>query len=131
MKVLQIWSKRWNPSSSRKDYEETFSTEKWKGLSIDKQKQHTLRTCKACQKYHLNLQLAFPQGPFFIRVCLVAINQEALGNASKRDATRQALSELNTSFSEVFSASFTDSLVNDSKAGVQKKQSRAEKKKVA
>ena len=29
-KILQIWSKRWNPSSTRQDYEDTFSIQKWK-----------------------------------------------------------------------------------------------------
>ena len=47
-KMVQIWSKRWNPSSTRLEYEATFAIEKWKKLSTEQKEQHTLKTCKAC-----------------------------------------------------------------------------------
>jgi hypothetical protein len=88
-----------------------------------------LKNCKACQKRHQDLQLKFPVGPYFNRPCLLAVNKEVLDDVGKKQATRQALSEINASFSEAFETSFTDSLANCGNTGVQKKPTRAENKK--
>ena len=128
-KIVQIWSKRWNPSSTRQEYEATFAIQKWKDLSKEQKEQHTLQKCKACQKRHQELQLNFPMGPYFNRPCIISVNKEALDNISKKEATRQALAELNISFREAFETSFTNSLVSCGNTGVQKKPTRAENKK--
>ena len=60
---------------------------------------------------------------------MISINREVLDNVGKKEATRQALADMNTSFSEAFDVSFTDSVVSCGKAGLQKRHTRAEKKK--
>ena len=73
--------------------------------------QHTLKNCKACQKQHQDWQLKFPAGPYFNRPSILAANKEVLDNVGKKQATRQALAEINASFSEAYESSFTESLV--------------------
>ena len=52
------------------------------------------------------LQLNFLIGPYFNHPSILSVNK-VLDNINKKDATRQALTEINTSFSETFETSFT------------------------
>ena len=52
-----------------------------------------------------------------------------LDNVGKKQATRQALAEINASFSEAYESSFTESLVSCGNTGIPKKPTRVENKK--
>ena len=74
-----------------------------------------------------DLQMAFPQGPHYTESVL-SVNANGLHAFGQKQATRQALTEINTSFSTVFDTNFKDLLVKHDRE-VQKKPSAAEKKK--
>ena len=66
---------------------------------MEQKEQHTLKTCKACQKRHQELQLNFPMGPYYFNPpCILAVNKEALDNISKKEATCHALAGMNISY---------------------------------
>ena len=77
-KIVQIWSKQWNPASTRQEYETTFAIQKWKNLSAEEKEQHPLQKCIACQKRYQELQLNFPMGPYFNRPCVISVNKKGL-----------------------------------------------------
>ena len=126
-KILKIWGKRWNPTTCRQQYLDTFSTQRWKEMTVKQKDKHTLQKCNACLKSYKDLQMAFPQGPYH-DVEIVSINTEALDIIGKKEGTQKVLREINSSLSEIFDASFTDALVQCGKAGLQKKVSKGEKK---
>ena len=126
-RILGIFKKKWNPKEARVEYEETFSSARWKALSTDKQQLHTLSKCKACLKDHHKMQMAFPQSPYYEEE-IVSINMQDLQALRQKQATRQVLAEINTTFTNAFDSSFTDLLVKHSKE-IQKKPTAAEKKK--
>ena len=109
------------------EYEETFSSAKWIALSNDKKQLHSLSNCKDCLKDHRNMQMAFPQSPYYEEQ-IVSINTQELEVLGQKQATRQALAEINSSFTNAFDTSFTDLLAKHSKE-IQKKPTAAEKKK--
>lgn len=125
-KLLKIWSKRWNPTSNRQEYEQHFCIKKWK--ANPHRQQHTLAKCKACQAMHYSVQCTFPQGPHFVE-SLLSIDTEKLQDCGKREGTVRALSEVNIAFAQVFETSFTESLIKYGKENIQKKPSALEKKK--
>ena len=126
-KVLQSFKKKWHPKETRCDYEKAFSTANWKALHLDKKQLHTLANCKACHKQYPHLQLAYPQGPYY-EESILSVNTDGLQLLGEKKATRQALAEINTSFTDTFNSSFTELLVKHEKA-VQKKPTPAERKK--
>lgn len=126
-RILKVFKKRWNPKEARVEYEEAFSLAKWKALSTDKKQLHTLSKCKACLKDHCNKQMTFPQSPYY-KEEIVTINTQCLEALGQKQATPQALAEINTTFTKAFDSSFTDLLVKHSKE-VQKKPTASEKKK--
>ena len=73
--------------------------------------------------------MAFPQGPHYTE-SILSVNTNGLHALGKKQATRQALAEINTSFSTVFDTNFKELLVkHDHK--VQEKPSAAEKKRTS
>ena len=125
-KILKIWSKRWNPTESRQQYEQVFSIEKWKTLT--NQQAHTLAKCKACQVLHYNDQLAFPQGPYFEKPLIIRSTEE-LQSLGTKHGTIKTLAEVNTAFSNIFNTTFTESVIQYGKQGIQKKPTALERKK--
>lgn len=88
-KILKIWSNKWTLTSSRQDYEEVFSINKWKELPS--KENHTLARCKGCRAMHYTAQLTFPKGPHFSEAVL-SINT---ANLRERQGTVKVLSEVN------------------------------------
>ena len=126
-KILQAFNKRWHPKEAKKQYEDSFSLANWKALSTDKKKQHRLSKCTACYKQFHDLQMTFPQQPHYTE-SILSVNTNGLSALGKKQATRQALAEINTSFSTVFDTDFKELLVKHDRE-LQKKPSAAEKKK--
>ena len=96
-------------------------------MTKDQKDEHTLQKCNACLKSHKELQMAFPQGPYH-DVQLISINTKALNTIGKKEATRMVLHEMNSTFSETFKTSFSESLVKCGEPGLQRKVSQGEKK---
>lgn len=125
-KLLKIWSKHWTPTISRQQYEKIFSIRNWKALPS--KQNHTLAKCKSCQARHYDTQLTFPQGPHFT-VAVLTINTAHLQDCGKKHGTVRVLSEVNAAFNEAFNTTFTDSLVQYGKEGIQNKPTAQERKK--
>lgn len=98
-KLLQPFKKKWHPKETRCDYEKAFSIANWKGLPLEKKQLHTLAKCKACHKQYPHLQLAYPQGPYY-EESVLSIDTEGLHLLGEKKATRQALAEINTTFTD-------------------------------
>ena len=126
-KIIAAWNKKWHPKESRNEYERTFSTSKWKALPVEEKKLHTLACCKECQKH--KLQLNFPIKPHFEREPLVTLNCAELQRLGSKHSTQNVLEEINHSFQQEFKKSFTDSLVQHSGTGIQKKPTSTQRKK--
>ena len=91
------------------------------------QQAHTLAKCKACQVLHYD-QLAFPQGMYFEKPLMI-INTEELQNLGTKHGTIKTLAEVNTAFSNIFNTTFTESVIQYGKQGIQKKPTALERKK--
>ena len=78
-------------------------------LSLEK-KEDTHPKCKACHKQYLELQLAYPQGPYY-EESILSVDTEGLHLIGEKKATRQAPAEINTSFINTFSSSFSELVV--------------------
>ena len=126
--ILKIWSKKWHPSTTRQEYETTFSIQKWKDMSAEQQQKHTLEKCRAPERCYHKLQMAFPQGPHYEGEKILSINIDELDITGKKQGACKALREINSSFSEVFNTSFTDSIVRCGDSDLRKKVSRKESK---
>ena len=80
--------------------------------------------------FHHDLQLAFPQGPYYESEKIISINKVELDSVGKKQGARTILSEINASFSEVFNTSFNnDSIVRCGDSDLRKKVNKAESKK--
>lgn len=95
--VLNHFSKKWYPTSARREYLTTFSIHNWKELSEDMKQQHILSSCQACFDKHPALQRAYPGKPMYMyepqtptatMVSLPPLSKE-------RDLARNVLAELN------------------------------------
>ena len=92
-----------------------------------RKKLHTLACCKECQKH--KLQLNFPIKPHFEQEPLVTLNCAELQRLGSKHGTQNVLEEINHSFQQEFKKSFTDSLVQHSGTGIQKKPTSTQRKK--
>ena len=119
--ILKLWSNRWNPSGNKKEYEETFSTTRWKNLPMEEKQLHTLRNCRGCYTKFGEAQWLFPQGPHHVHDPIVSVDTKQLQILGKKQATCEALREINAAFSETYSTTFTDSMVKHGQQGVQKR----------
>lgn len=127
--VLLHFHKKWHPKESRLDYEKQFSIENWKALPTHKQKGHTMAKCEACRDEYYHYQQNYPQGPHFNPVPILSVDVQELHRLGKAKGTRKVLAEMNASFSNVFDASFTSSLVKHGKEPVHMKPTPNERKK--
>ena len=71
--VLNMFSKKWHPSTARIEYTATFSTAKWKALSDESKSKHTLSNCEACYYEFQHLQETFPVKPVFVPPTLLSL----------------------------------------------------------
>ena len=107
---------RWANRERKQEYIECFSPVKWKQLSIQQQKRHSLANCKECAMVHLEQQERFP-GPTYnpSAVLVEGIKKMVESNAALDNSvlttTRQILGELQPIFKQAYGQSFTDSLV--------------------
>ena len=109
--LAEAWRKRWNPSSSRTAYEDTFSINKWKILSSTDQQKHTLACCNECSISFQELQKQFPLKPHHEKPQLISFNEQVLQQMGTKDGTQKAMEELNEKYADTFNKSFTESLL--------------------
>lgn len=128
-KIIQIFASKWHPKESRKEYEKEFCTTNWKALPEQEMKKPKLSNCKGCFQSNRCLQMKFPQAPYFNPVPLVTINNEKLKELGEGSGTRQALADVNQSFTEAFNTPFVSALVKHEKQGLKFKPSPTERKK--
>ena len=87
---------------NRQKYDSTFSISNWNALSVQVRQKHTLACCQDCCSNHQDLQLSFPLKPCFEDTPLVSVNVQKLEKLGKMAGTIIALTDLNSSFSDVF-----------------------------
>ena len=76
-----------------------------------------------------DLQIKFPQGPYYNPQPLITIDTEKLEQLGEKEGTRKAFNEVNAAFSEVFNTSFTTTLVKHGREPIQIKPTANERKK--
>ena len=86
---------------------------------------HTYSKCKACYKHYFQLQMTYPQGPYY-EESIVSIDTEGLRFLGEK-GTQQALAEINASFTNTFDCTFSTLLTKHDKE-LQKKPTALEKK---
>ena len=62
--VLNAFSMKWKSSCKCQYYIMTFTTQRWRKLTVNEKARHTLKNCIACAIQHAQLQGSFP-GPTF------------------------------------------------------------------
>ena len=62
--VLNAFSMKWKSSCKCQYYIMTFTTKRWRKLTVNEKARHTLKNCIACAIQHAQLQGSFP-GPTF------------------------------------------------------------------
>ena len=107
--LLEFMKKKWHPSTKRVEYLSTFSVVKWKSLSGTQKQVHALANCVACYRSHQHLQESFPRKPVFLSPPPI-IQLPEIADSSKReekDLARTVLSELNSTWEDRFSHTFS------------------------
>ena len=129
--LLEFMKKKWHPSTKRVEYLSTFSIVEWKSLSGTQKQVHTLANCVACYCSHQDLQESFPGKPVFLPPPPI-IQLPEIADSSKReekDLAKRVLSELNSTWEDRFSHTFSMSLPrNAPETQLCIKKSRVEKK---
>ena len=123
-----MFTKNWYPCV-RKEYEAHFPTEKWKQLTTDDKKEHSLSSCTACSRDHLQLREAFPGKP----VCRAAQHVTlSLSETRKREKqnVRKELGELDQQWKGRYGHSYSSVLATIApEANLTHKNSKIEQKK--
>ena len=96
---------------------------------MHKKKSHTMAKCEACRDEYYHHQQKYPQGPYFNPMPVLSVDVPELHRLGKAKGTRKLLAEMNDSFSNVFNASFTTSLVKHEKEPIHMKLTPNERKK--
>ena len=128
--------RKWKPREKKEAYLEAFSHEKWEKLPIASKKRHTLANCKECGLQYRELQTTFPGGHVYEPQAMITeaveelIADNATSSKSEQCTTRQILSTLQPLYENAYGRSFTDSLSQCRDAGVQKKATKAEGKRL-
>ena len=82
--------------------------------------EHTLQNCKGCYAKFGEAQQLFPQGPHIVHNPIVCLDIKQLQSLRKKQATCEALGEINAAFSERYNTTLTDSMVKHGQDGVKK-----------
>ena len=131
-KVLDMFSKKWHPSTARINYITTFCTANWKALSHESKSKHTLSSCEACYNEFRHLQETFPAKPTFVpsTPAITLPEQPSTSKTAERDLAQKVLAEIDRQWEDRYAHSFTDALpTNIPEANLVKKRSRVERKK--
>lgn len=96
---------------------------------MEEKRQHTLQNCRGCYTKFGEEQRLFPQGPHYVPDPIVSVDTKQLQSLGKKQATREALKEINSAFNETYNTTFTDSMVKHGQQGVQKQPTADERKK--
>ncbi len=125
-----ICRRRWSFLTAKQQYLEFFSIDKWKAVSGDKKRRHTLSQCFYCANMNFELQKHFPGLPVLEPVTLVNISLPSTPSTNEACVTRRVLAELNSTYESVFNRSFTNSVLNHcgKTEGICRKESVVEKK---
>ena len=92
--------------SKRLEYVDTFSIQRWKELPLGTKKKHSVSYCKACYDTYPSLQNAFPGKPVYEPEKIVSLP----GAKSERELASEVLAELNTTWENQFSHTFTEAI---------------------
>ena len=139
-----MFSKRWNPSAqARISYEAQFSTQNWRALSIEIKQEHSLSSCIACSRNHLDLQQMFPGKPVFEAPRIITLSlpsQVHTSNKQEKEEARAVLGELNAQWENRYDHTLTSALprvapqynLTEKRKKVEtKKRNRQEKRKIS
>ena len=123
--VLDMFRKKWNPTSLRMKYLETFSISSWEKLSMIEKKKHLLSKCERCR------QKNFPVKPVFEDALCSAVS-EMIAHTSqktKKEAITSIWSPVDSAFKAKFGESFKTSVTTSCQhLGLQSKVTPIEKR---
>ena len=107
--IITMFSKRWNPSAqARISYEAQFSTQNWRALSIEIKQEHSLSSCIACSRNHLDLQQMFPGKPVFEATRIITLSLPSQVHTSNKQEKEEA--ELNAQWENRYDHTLTSAL---------------------
>ena len=136
--ILNCFSKKWNPSSSRGNYVTVFSILNWEKLSRQEKNKHSLSECERCRQKYFELQCSFPCKPVYHNELCSKVGEviSHTTQKSKKIAINLVLSPLDIAFQAKFGESFTTAIARNSNVtGLQLKRSdneiRDEKRKIS
>lgn len=115
-------------SGARDSYLHEFSSMKWSELTDIEKSQHTSSNCTRCFELHKDHQSSFPLTPIYEPKPVVTINEAALQQQGVKAFTAEVLSELNRAYSNAASTSFTDAMLKDKSAQLERKKTKNEKR---
>ena len=129
-KILNIFSKKWHPTSACIEYQVTFSTAKWNTLSDEDKSKHTLSSCKACYHEHQRLQELFPAKPVFVLPIVTLPDQHDTSRKAEKQLAKRLLTEIDMQWEDRYEHSFIDMLPqNVPDTNLTKKKTKGERKK--
>ena len=97
-KVLDCFTKRWNPDQrKRQEYLTTFSMNNWKKLSEEEKNKHTISRCDECFLEHRALQEAFPTKTVYTPQSVAVLEKELKATVSSLMATQSTPRSFGTS----------------------------------
>ena len=105
-RINACFSKKWHPSSKRVEYLDMFSMARWKDLPELAKVTHTMGYCTACYNAYPTLQAAFPEKPVYEHHKIVSLP----AFSSEREFARNVLAELNHTWENRFSRTFTEAI---------------------
>ena len=105
-RINACFSKKWHPSSKRVEYLDTISMARWKDLPELTKVTHSMGYCTACYNAYPTLQAAFPEKPVYEPHTIVSLP----ASASERELARNVLAELNPTWENQFSHTFTEAI---------------------
>ena len=124
--VLNVFTKRWNPASSRSNYLTLFSVSTWKKLSQQEKNKHSLSECERYRQKYFELQCSFPSKPLFKNDLCSEVGAviSHTTQKSKKLAVDLVLTPLNNAFQAKFGETFATAVAKHSSVtGLQLKRS--------
>ena len=138
-KLLPMFDKKWNPTSSREQYHSQFSEECWKKLSSQGKSMHSLQACKGCLTAYPMTQSKFPGNIKSDKENYIKSSQKVLKRLKKdkpiplKEAKKTALTvfeSISEQFEDSTGHSLTDCLTANPKTKLQKRPTKQQQKRI-
>ena len=113
-RIVEGFSKRWHPTESKKQYQDTFLRKEWDKITEGERGKHTMSSCSACALGHDELQTKFPLKPTYKSTATLDTIYDNRGASRREEAssTRQVLTTLNQYHKQAFGRTVTESIVS-------------------